>query len=203
MAYSNFKTIEHVTDKFPITVSSGSSLFTDIAPADISRSLKEILEEYVPLALNINTEKARSEMIVIPVLIEVRKQLERQVSLFSGVDFTVDKALGLNGYCDFILSGSPDQAFITKPGICMVEAKNESIQGGYGQCMAEMIAAQRFNQGKSTSIEVIWGVVTAGDTWRFLRLEGEHVSIDYDEYNIIQIEKILGILQYILSLYLP
>jgi len=202
MAYSDFKTIKHVKDKFPITVSSGSSLFADIAPVTISGWLEETLEDNVPLALNINTEKARSEMIVAPVLIETRKRLERQVSLFSGVDFTVDKDLGLSGYCDFILSNSPNQAFITAPVICMVEAKNESIHGGYGQCIAEMIAAQRFNKEESMPIETIWGVVTAGDTWKFLRLVGDHVSIDYNEYQISQIEKVLAILHHMLSMYL-
>jgi hypothetical protein len=59
------------------------------------------LRENVALALNIHTEKARSEMIIAPMLIEVRKILNRQISLFSGVEFNVDASLGLTGVCDY------------------------------------------------------------------------------------------------------
>jgi len=132
------------------------------------------------------------------VLVEVRKLLNHQISLFSGTDFTVDSKLGLNGYCDYILSNSPDQIYIKAPVVCMVEAKNENIKLAYPQCIAEMIAAQKFNVAKEQQVETIWGVVTTGSSWKFLYLTGNQVAIDYEEYLISQIGKILGIFLHIL-----
>ncbi|MEM7537001.1 MAG: hypothetical protein AAF639_32805 [Chloroflexota bacterium] len=201
MAYSDFKTFKHVTDKFPVTISSDYSLFVNIPEIEPSAQLQDFLEDNIPLALNINTEKARSELMVMPVLLEVRKQFQRKISLFSGIEFTVDTSVGLNGFCDFILSNSPTQLFLKSPVICMVEAKNNEINPACPQCIAEMIAAQRFNAAGSNPIDTIWGVVSNGYNWKFLRLDGNDVKIDYDEYGIPQVEKILGIFQQILSGY--
>ena len=201
MAYSDFKTFKHVTDKFPVKISSSESLFTDLSEIEPSALLQEELEENIPLALNINTEKARSELMVMPVLLEVRRRFKRKISLFSGIEFTVDTKVGLNGYCDYILSQSPDQLFINTPVVCMVEAKNNEINAACPQCIAEMIAAQRFNTAGSNPVDTIWGVVSNGYNWKFLRLDGNDVMIDYDEYGIPQVEKILGIFHIIFSSY--
>jgi hypothetical protein len=77
----------------------------------------------------------------------------------------------------------------------LVEAKNDNIQSGLGQCMAEMIAAQLFNQLKNNPIRTIYGVVTTGSNWKFMRLCGENIEIDLSEYYLNDIGKILGILK--------
>lgn len=82
-----------------------------------------ILAEYVPLARAINTEKARSELMIANILVEARKRLNHQISLFSGIEFNVDKASDLNGFCDFMISASPEQLMLNAPVITIVEAK--------------------------------------------------------------------------------
>lgn len=191
MPYSAFKSLDELKQSFSLQVNSAGALFADVPAIILSDALKTILEDQIPLALNINTEKARSELIISPLLVEVRRLLNRQISLFSGIDFNVDDARGLNGFCDFILSKSPDQVFLEKPVICVVEAKNENIKSGFAQCAAEMIAAQLFNHD---SLTPIYGVVTTGSNWKFLKLEQQTLFIDYDEYLISQTDKILGIL---------
>jgi ABC-type uncharacterized transport system substrate-binding protein len=114
--------------------------------------------------------------------------------LFSGTDFNVDIEKGLLGYCDFLLSASKEQFFISAPVITIVEAKNENIIGGLGQCVAEMVAAQIFNERKEIDIPVIYGAVTSGTNWRFLTLSENNVCIDSVEYYINQVDKILAIL---------
>jgi hypothetical protein len=199
MAYSDFRTVAQIQDTFDVSVTSGHSLFPAIDVVIPSSQLVEILDENIPLALNINTEKARSEMIITPVLIEVRKQFERNISLFSGVEFNVDAERYLNGYCDYILSRSPDQVFLTEPVACIVEAKNENIKSAYPQCIATMIAAQIFNDQHDHPVDSILGVVTTGSNWKFLRLHDNVILIDFDEYLISQIDKILGIFVYAIS----
>ncbi|MDH3600498.1 MAG: hypothetical protein OEU26_12755 [Candidatus Tectomicrobia bacterium] len=193
MAYSDFKTVGQIEDTFGVSVTSGHSLFQSVDAVIPTSQLVEILDENIPLALNINTEKARSEMIITPVLIEVRKRLERNISLFSGVEFNVDAERNLNGYCDYILSRSPDQVFLTEPVACIVEAKNENIKSAYPQCITTMIAAQIFNDEHGHPMDSILGVVTTDSNWKFLKLHGNAIVIDFDEYLISQIDKILGI----------
>jgi len=193
MSYSDFKTVENIKDKFKIPITSGESLFSETEEIEAGDMLTKIFEDNIPLALNINTEKARSELIVCPVLVEVRRILNRKVSLFSGIDFNVDDTLGLTGYCDFIMSNSPDQVFLEFPVVCIVEAKNENIKAGYAQCIAEMIAAKIFNERTSTEVCHILGAVTTGSNWKFLKYEGGKVFVDFDEYMISRVNKILGI----------
>lgn len=193
MPYSNF-TLKKVQQAFDITIIETSDLFADIEPKEISQHLQETLIDNVALAVAINTEKARSELIIAPVLIEIRKLFNKQISLFSGVEMTVDKERDLTGFCDFIISQSPEQLFLKTPVITVVEAKNENIMSGLGQCAAEMIAANLFNQQEATPLNNIYGVVTSGNLWKFLKLENNTLSIDLSDYPIKEVNKIVGIL---------
>jgi len=105
MAYSDF-TLAKVQQDFDLTLEERQNLFAEIESVEPSDLLKQILEDYIPLATAINTEKARSEMMIAPILLEVRRQLESQISLFSGTEFNVEPEQGLAGFCDFIISGS-------------------------------------------------------------------------------------------------
>lgn len=124
-------------------------------PVSPSATLVTLLQEQVDLAVAITTEIARSELIIAPVLLEVRRQSQTPISLFSGSDCTVDPAQGLTGICDFILSKNPEQLFIRVPVMPIMEAKNENLNSGFAQCIAAMIAAQFFNQQENNHILTI------------------------------------------------
>ncbi|MCL6754199.1 hypothetical protein KBT16_25765 [Nostoc sp. CCCryo 231-06] len=193
MAYSDFKLIE-VIDSFGLVIHESSGLFANVQEQECSDLLSTILRENVDLAVAISSEKARSEMIISPILLEIRRKFNYEISFFSGVDFTVDSQRGLNGFCDFILSLSSEQLFVRSPVIVLVESKNENLRSGLAQCIAEMVAAQFFNERGGNQIKAIYGAVTIGTIWQFLKLEGNVVSIDLSEYYIKDIKKILGIL---------
>jgi hypothetical protein len=193
MPYSQFS-VEQIKTTFGITLTRTVDLFANIPEIEPSSFLKETLQFNLPLALEINSEKARSELIVVPILVEIKKMLPERMSLFSGREFNVDAARGLSGYCDFLISRSPEQLVIESPVIALVEAKNDNIQSGLGQCMAETIAAQIFNQRQENDIQTIYGVVTTGSIWKFFKLEGIAIKMDTNEYFINNVGKILGIL---------
>ena len=193
MPYSEF-TISAVKEKFNIDTDENTDLFSNVPEVEISELLKSNLAENIPLAVAISTEKARSELIIAPVLVELRRMLHRQISLFSGVDFNVNEKEGLSGNCDFIISRSKEQLVVTAPIIMVVEAKNEDLKRGYGQCIAEMIAARQFNQKNGIPLDYMHGIVTIGSIWHFLKLASATVYIDLCEYYINQVNKILGIL---------
>ena len=193
MAYSD-SSLSRVQENFGLTIHEVNNLFAKIKPIEASDYLQVTLAETVPLALAINTEKARSELMITPLLLEIRRKLNNQISLFSGTEFTVDAELGLNGYCDFIISQSTEQLFIKSPVAIIIEAKNENIKAGFGQCIAAMVAAQLFNRNQGKPIQVIYGAVTTGDIWRFLQLREKELELDLSNFYLDQTEKILGIL---------
>ncbi|MGB3789434.1 MAG: hypothetical protein WA949_15595 [Phormidesmis sp.] len=195
MPYSQFS-IESIQSDLGIRVQDRSNLFADVSTVPYSDFFAQSLEEYSPLAIAIGTEKSRSEFIIAPILFELRKQLANQISLFSGKEFNVEPTRGLSGFCDFLISRSPEQLFIKSPVVAIVEAKNDNILSGIGQCIAEMVAAQIFNERHQNSISTIYGVVTTGSLWKFLRLEGTVVEVDLDEYYLSDVGKLLGILRH-------
>ena len=161
MAYNKF-TISQIQKQFGMSIFETPSLFDAISPVEPSEMLRYFLTRHIPLAEAIGTEKAKSEFIVAPILAEVRELTQNQVSLFSGIDFDVDEAQGLTGRCDYLFSRSPLQFSVKAPIFMMVEAKNDNINSGLGQCMAEMVGAQLFNQQEGNATDAIYGCVTIG-----------------------------------------
>ncbi|NMF64252.1 hypothetical protein DP113_07285 [Brasilonema octagenarum UFV-E1] len=192
MPYSDF-TLAKAKNTLSLTLDETRNLFRNVLGVQPSDLLTRLLDENLPLATAINSEKARSEFLIAPILSEVRRQQDYRISLFSGTEFNVEPAQGLSGFCDFILSASGEQYFISAPVVTVVEAKNENIIAGLGQCAATMLAAQIFNQRAGNDVEVIYGVVTTGTNWKFLTLEQNIVCIDSIEYYIKEVDKILGI----------
>lgn len=198
MAYSNF-TLRKVKQEFDLTLQEQEFFLPKITPIAPSQYLTETLRRNLALALAVGTEKARSELLISPVLVEVREILERKISVFSGIDFTVDESLGLNGICDFLISRSAEQLLVESPVVVIAEAKKDDLNSGMGQCIAEMIAAQKFNELNHGSIEHIYGTVTTGTIWRFLRLTDRTVSVDLTDYGMPPVDQILGILTYLVQ----
>lgn len=193
MSYSDF-TIHMLKEQFGIEMIEDQDMFPNPPTAEVPASLKDLLRQYVPLAISISTEKARSEFIIAPILAEVKFRFKDRLSLFSGIEFNVEPSQGLTGRCDYILSKSKEQLELSAPVVVMVEAKNENIPKGIPQCIAEMIAAQLFNERHHQVIPTIYGVVTTGSLWRFLKLIDTCAYVDVIEYSLQQLETIIGIL---------
>ncbi len=193
MAYSNF-TLETVRETFQLETFQSIGIFSETECVQPSVELTKALRKKAPLAVAIGTEKAKSEMIVADILVELREHFEHRISLFSGIDFNVDTENDLTGVCDFLVSLSPEQYYLEAPIIILVEAKKDDLTTGLGQCAAEMIAAQRFNSEKGNNIPCVYGATTTGINWLFLKLEGKQLHIDMSTYMLERCDKILGIL---------
>jgi hypothetical protein len=193
MPYSEF-TLRKAKRDFGLMTVEGGRFLPETELIIPSSYLRESLDEGLPLAIATGSEKARSELIISPILVEVRKFLQRKVSLFSGEDFTVAPELGLSGVCDFLISRSPEQMLIEAPVLIIVEAKKSDLKVGLGQCAAEMVAAQKFNEINELSISTIYGSISSGTQWRFLKLKGQTLTIDLHDYPVPPVEPILGML---------
>jgi hypothetical protein len=197
MAYSNF-TLAQVEEQFDLNVVK-AIFFTDLPELPARTWFKQSLAISAPFAAAQGSEKVRSELIVAPLLFELRELLDRQIGLFSGVDFSIDAASGLNGICDFLLTRSNNELIIKAPAVVLIEAKKGDLNIGWGQCAAEMIAAQKFNLAKGQEMPTIYGSVTTGSQWQFLKLTGRDLTIDTTEYALDPIERILGILKWMVE----
>jgi len=198
MAYNKF-TLKKVQTQFNLTMETSLPLFRQVPPIEPNARLIKLLDDFVPIAVAIDTEKSRSEWIVAPILGELRLELASKMSIFSGINFEVDRKQQLTGFCDFLISQSPNQLTLTAPVVAIAEAKKDNIKAGLGQAIATMIAAQIFNEREGNPLEVIYGVSTTGTTWKFLNLIGQTVSVDSDEYHISNLNKIMGILTYMVT----
>ncbi|MEM6427567.1 MAG: hypothetical protein AAF728_20775 [Cyanobacteria bacterium P01_D01_bin.128] len=198
MPYRDF-TLRKVKQAFDLQTVEGGRFLPPTPPLEPSNMLQELINSYLPWAIAVGSEKAKSEMIVAPILWELKRLLNRDVSVFSGRDFTVDSSLGLNGICDFLISRSAEQLEIEAPAVVLVEAKRDSLNVGLGQCIAEMVAAQMFNQGNSQDIPIVYGATTSGTAWRFLQLEDKTVTIDLTDYPLPPLDNVLGMLAWMVT----
>lgn len=192
MPYSQFTTIRKAKEAFNLTTVEGDRFLPVVDPIAPSEVLAGTLKETLPIVATSGSEKARSEGIIYPVLLEVRRILDRKISLFSGEDFTIEEAIGLNGICDFLLTRSTEVLEIEAPTVVIVEAKKTDLKTGFGQCIAAMVGAQRFNQAKEKAIPTIYGSVSNGIQWQFLKLEQQTVTIDLTVYPLPPVDQILS-----------
>lgn len=197
MAYHNF-TLPRALEELQLT-QDVQDLFAAVPPQPLPEFLLDTLQTGLQMALPLNTEKAKSEFIIAPLLVYLKSLLKNQISLFSGVELAVDAARGLTGVCDFIISRAKSQYLLTAPLIAVVEAKNDNLHNGYGQCIAEMYAAQLFNRMHTPEITRVYGIVTIGSAWKFLKLEGTCVTFDLPEYFIDNPQKIVGIILHMIQ----
>lgn len=196
MSYREF-TWSKAKQDFSLKTIEGDRFFPVLPEVQPSSLLQEMLQRNIPWAIAVGNEKARSEAIINPILLEVQQVLERKISVFSGEEFNVDPKAGLNGICDFLISQSPEQIVVEAPVLVVVEAKKDDLKRGMGQCLAEMVAAQRFNRANQQAIPTIYGSVTTGTAWRFLKLEDSIVTVDLTDYPVPPVEQVLSILVWI------
>jgi hypothetical protein len=197
MPYSSFSLLQ-VQRQFDLKVIKGV-FFADLPGLTPGEWLTDLLAKSAPFAAAQGSEKVRSELIVAPLLFELRELLDRRVGLFSGTDFSIDTESGLNGICDFLLTRSTNELIIEAPAIILIEAKKGELNAGWGQCAAEMVAAQKFNRAGGQEISTIYGSVTTGTQWQFLKLTGQDLTIDVTEYPLNPINRILGILKWMVE----
>jgi hypothetical protein len=197
-SYSHFS-LEDISNQFGIQ-NKRQRLFdniVEIPPSDWLNNSLSIAEE-----LPIKSEKARSEMIVVPILVELRKLNNKFFTIYSGETLMADAEKGLKGECDFILAKDTGSFNINTPIIQVVEAKKNDVEIGIPQCAAQLIGANVYNQQRNTNLEQIYGCVTTGDDWQFLKLENNEILIDTRRYYLGNVAELLGVFQQVISYYI-
>ncbi len=178
-------------------VEENAIFFTDIAAIQPTDVLLKALRRAGMIALF--SEKARSEGIVLPILLEIHELNTEKFSVYSGAVLNADDSRQLNGECDFILSSGRQSFEIETPLFCLIEAEDNDIEKNIPQCIAQMEGARIYNEKEGKFLEVIFGCVTKGTEWQFLKLEGKTCFIDKKRYYINDLPALLGVLQKIID----
>jgi hypothetical protein len=197
MAYSDFS-LTKVKKEFGLTEEK-IKLFPNAPAIEPSEWLKTTLAISLRLALASSSEKARSEFIVAPLLLELEMINNQSFSIFSGERLDILPEQGLNGECDFILGKNSLSSTLQALIFCLVEAKKNDIKEGLGQCVAQMLGAALFNQNEGFEYPVVYGCVTTGEIWQFLKLADKTFYLDSQHYYINELAKLIGLLQAILD----
>jgi hypothetical protein len=190
MAYTDF-TLESAEVELGVMARPGA-IFPELTPLPVPAWLHDSLARGMRLALV--SEKARSEFIVAPILLAVRELSGERVSILSGQRLDVDPARRLLGECDFLLALSEPVPRLRAPVLSVVEAKKNDIEAGLGQCVAQMVAAQLYNDRSGQPVPAVYGCVTTGEDWQFLRLVGTAVTIGQGRLYIDNVGGILAAL---------
>jgi len=197
MAYSDFKTLQQVETAFGIR-HRRATLFSAVQPIPPSAALLADLQETKEWL--VRSEKSRSEMIVVPVLKEMRRINNKAIAIYSGEALNVDEALGLKGECDFMIGKELGAFEVRYPLLHIVEAKKNDLDLGIPQCAAQMYAAKVFNQQANLNLESVFGCVTTGDDWVFMKFNGD-LLIDTEKYYLGNLPELLGGFQQIFDYY--
>ena len=190
MEYTDFD-VATVETRFQVQLVPGE-VFPALVAVPAPTWLTDLLARTSQLL--VESEKARNEFIIAPILVAVREMSGNRVAIFSGERFDVDPAEGLGGECGFLLTLSAAVPILRAPVITVVEAKWQDIAGGLGQCAAQMIAARRFDLRHGRPVERVYGCVTTGELWQFLRLEGTSVTYDTHRYHLQNLDQVLAAL---------
>lgn len=194
MAYTDFS-LRDLQIKFGIQ-NKVISLFEKFAPLSPSEWLNNTLTN--ALQLPNRSEKAKSEAIVFPILLELRMRNKNFITFYSGDVLIADEKNGLKGECDFIVTKDVGTFNLNCPILQVVEAKKNDLEIGVPQCAAQMLGAKIFNEKHHTPTEYVYGCVTTGDEWLFMRL-GQTLKIDKRKYYLNELGELLAVFQYIID----
>jgi hypothetical protein len=190
MTYLDFS-LDILQRDFAIKVHD-QALFDPLGDLVPSAQLQNHLQAIAGVA--IVSEKARSEFIVAPILVECRERMQRRINIFSGVRLDVDAERGLKGECDFILARSESRYAVQAPIMVILEAKKHDMDEGLGQCTAQLLGAYRYNEREGKPVAHLYGCVTTGESWQFLKIAGNNLQIHPERFAIKEVSRILWFL---------
>ncbi len=199
-SYSKYNNLVKVEKYLGVKLQPDRSLFDPAKTPSIQPSTHLIEDLRRAKILKFASEKERSERLVSPILSELAMLNEYEITIYSGHELEVDKSLGLVGECDFLLTLGENTIQVLRPPVfTVVEAKKQDLDWGTAQCAAQMVGSTRFNATHGINFPYIYGATTDGTTWKFLKLKDKDLIVDSDFYTIQNLDKLLGVLQFILN----
>ena len=187
MAFSDFKTISEVQEKFSIKYSY-NDFFGVEAKYPSEQFLKEL--EFSQQHIDFFTsEGSRCEVVIFPILREIYKDYAENYGLWVKKSIAYDETL--NGTPDYLIATKSELGItvVGMPLIMMVEAKKNDFEQEWGQCLAELVAAQKINDDTTFPVH---GIVTDGILWQFGRLVGNVFTRSRSNFSLDNLPSLFG-----------
>jgi len=189
MPFTSYKTIEDVLKEFHITYLEDDYLIprpfpiSDYLLSELDFSIREVVIE--------NSEYAVCETFIYPIIREVWKTYKKDLMLWSHHSLNYNEKL--SGVPDYILAQrSPlGKVVFERPFFVVVEAKRDNFTEGWGQCLAELVAAQKINEQPT---QTLFGIVSNGIRWEFGNLKETLFTKNIKGYSIENLESLFAAL---------
>jgi len=194
MAFTDFKSLAQVQQEYNIKYSEESFIsYIDLNPSDNFRNEFEFNLENIDV---FTSEASRCENVIYPILREVYKSFVDKYTLWSHKSITYDHKL--TGTPDYLISTKSElgKTILGLPLVVVVEAKQNNFIEGWGQCLAELIAAQKMNQNET---QPVYGIVTDGELWQLGRLVGDVFTKEKTRIAITDLDKLFGAIGFLLA----
>ena len=194
MAFSDFKTIFDVSEKYDIELSK-SDMFSHIPVVPLPDLFMEDLNYSLANKKPNPSEIAVSENLISPIIRYIARKHTHIITWSREFDLRADDMLC--GTPDYLFSYTSKPNFLSRnmPLICVSEAKVDNFTMAWGQTLAEMVACQKLYPDM-----VIYGFASNGTSWEFAKLDNNIFTQDTNTYSIAnQAEKIAGLLNYIFT----
>ena len=188
MAFSDFKTIPEVQEKFRITYAADNFLGTEETLSPSEQFLREL--EFSMQHIDVfASEGARCETVIYPILREVYKDYADSYALWVKKPLVYDETL--SGTPDYFISTRSElgMLIVGKPLIILVEAKKNDFEHGWGQCLAELVAAQKINADPDVPV---YGIVSDGKWWEFGHLVGNAFTRNRTSFSVDNLPPLFG-----------
>ncbi len=194
MAFTNYKSIADVLGSFPLTYQEQDFVQSVAFQGDeyfFSR-LNTVVQEGIVF----NSEYAICENIISPILTEVWRAYIQDLLIWSHQPLNYDD--NLSGVPDYVIARRSirGKVILEKPYVILVEAKKDNFEEGWGQCLAEMLAAQKIN---GDSLKRLFGVVSNGKLWEFGVLEEEMFTKNRKYYVLEDLEELMGAVNFLFA----
>ncbi len=189
MAFTDFKSADEVQKAYQIKYIEED--FFVITPASPPKYFVQELEFSRANFDIFTSEASRCESVIYPVLREVCKRFVRYYSLWSHKSISANTIL--SGTPDYIIARRSElgKNVLGSPLVLVTEAKQNDFNKDWGQCLAELVAAQKLNDNEH---QTVYGIVTDAELWQFGKLEGKLFTKNQTRVKIDNLDEIFGAL---------
>ena len=192
MAFSDYKNLAQVQKEFGIKYEEEDFILAHAVPPT-----PEFVAEFEFTRENIDvytSEASRTELIISPILRAVYKHYHERYSFWIQKSITYNEKL--NGTPDYMIAtkSALGKTVLELPLVVLVEAKRNDFEQGWGQCLAEMIAAQKLND---KAAQTVYGIVSDGELWKFGKLLQDTFTGNLEGFTVANLPRLFGALHFI------
>ncbi len=195
MPFSDYKSISQVQKEYEIKYKEMN--FIEQNGVELSKNFVSEFNFNLENLDAFSSEAARCELIILPILRESYKKYSQKFSLWIQKSISYNKSL--NGAPDYIVSKRSllGKTVLEFPLLIVAEAKKNDFEQGWGQCLAELVAAQKLNKNVTFPV---YGIVTDGKYWEFGKLEDNIFTKNIRSFSIDDLPELFGVLEFIFNL---